>query len=225
MRITGVIPSFVKVWVSETIQTYAVPRSLRPLRARGDMTPEEVTAFHKAWGNPGFSADKDFLAQLLNFLGRGPVLECGTGATTLLANEMGLRHGFKTYSLEQDPGWAKFVRRFLNGSRAAQIIDTPLKDFGSYQWYEVHPHLPSHFALVICDGPYIDKSLGEPYYSAWRYGVLAWLKETGRTFDVLLFDDANDVRGPALLERWEREFAVKVETMKSSCGECAIVRP
>jgi hypothetical protein len=72
---------------------------------------------------------------------------------------------------------------------------------------------------------YIDKTLGEPAHSAWRFGVLPWLSQTGRTFDALLLDDVNDARGPALLERWQKEFGVTVERLVSPEGECAIVRP
>jgi hypothetical protein len=106
-----------------------------------------------------------------------------------------------------------------------EIIDAPLRNFGKYYWYDVRVKLPMHFALIVCDGPYIDVALGEPVYSAWRYGVMPWLKSTGRTYDFLLLDDVDDKRAPATLELWKREFGVKVESIKSEQGECAIIRP
>jgi hypothetical protein len=187
------------------------------------MTEEEVAVFHQAWGNTGFAADQSFLAELLRLLSSGPVLECGTGGTTLLANVMGLRNGFKTYCLEQDASWASEVARW--GLRSVRVLDAPLKNHGSYRWYEVQEALPKHFSLIVCDGPYIAKEHGQLHYSAWRYGLLPWLKETGRTFDVLLLDDVNDPRGPPTLERWKREFGISAERVASENGELAIIRP
>jgi len=188
------------------------------------MTESEVSAFHKAWGNEGFAADRTYLTQLLRLLksGSGPVLECGTGGTTLLANEMGVRQGFTTYCLEQEYSWAEALQW---RPQAVEVLDTPLRNFGEYHWYDVRAQLPSHFALVVCDGPRIDRALGEPHHPAWRYGVLPWLERTGRTYDALLLDDVDDSRAPAVLERWRREFGVKIECIRSGDGECAIIRP
>jgi hypothetical protein len=83
--------------------------------------------------------------------------------------------------------------------------------------------LPMHFALIICDGPYIDQGLGEPFFSAWRYGVLPWLRNHGRTFDTLLLDDVDDARALPVLEAWRSEFGVNVNRMRSEAGEIAIV--
>jgi hypothetical protein len=221
MRLARLVPVPVKGLIKDALRDSAIRRALKPMKVRGAMTPEEVVAFHKAWDNTGFSADPAFLGKLLELLTAGPVLECGTGGTTLLENLVGLRLGFKTYCLEQDRQWAQRVIEW--GIEAVKIIDAPLKNLGGYHWYDVRSPLPMHFALVVCDGPYIDVSLGEPSYSAWRYGVLRWFKETGRTFDALLFDDVNDKRGPALLERWQREFSIKVQRFPSEYREYAIV--
>jgi hypothetical protein len=223
MRITRIVPSPVRELLKNGLRLYRIRRALRPMQRNGTMTPAEIARFHKAWGNEGFSADKTFLAKLLELLEAGPLLECGTGATTLLENLAGLQKDFKTYCLEQDPEWARPVKEW--SPEAVEIIDAPLRNFGKYYWYDVRAKLPMHFALIVCDGPYIDVALGEPVYSAWRYGVMPWLKSTGRTYDYLLLDDVDDKRAPATLELWKREFGVKVESIKSEQGECAIIRP
>jgi len=223
------IPRALRKCAREYLHQRAVRRALKPLRANGKLTIAEIAAFHTAWGNVGFAADRDYLSHLLRLLStaNAPVLECGSGGTTLLANEIGLRRGFKIYSLEQDPEWAQPVQRALTGRSAVTIFDSPLRTFGGYHWYDVRQTLPlpAHFALVICDGPYISESLGEPSYSAWRYGVLPWFKQTDRTFDALLLDDVNDKRAPAILDRWKREFGIRVERFASDDGECAIIAP
>lgn len=225
MRLSNLVPNPVRAYLKNLRRDFDLRAALRPLRQKGRMTDGEVAAFHRAWGNEGFAADKDYLARLLTMLETGPVLECGTGGTTLLANVMGQRNGFSTYCLEQNPDWAKPVNRSLTLTSTVRVLDAPLRDFGEYHWYDPREVLPIHFALVICDGPYIDAALGEPFYSAWRYGVLPWLNSTGRTFDALLLDDVNDPRAPAILRRWESEFGVNVDRLSSSNGEYAIVTP
>jgi hypothetical protein len=225
MRLSNLIPQPVRGYLKNVRRDVELTATLRPLRDKGRMTDAEVAAFHKAWGNEGFAADKDYLARLLTMLESGPVLECGTGGTTLLANVMGQRNGFDTYCLEQNPEWARPVNRSLRHTSTVRVLDAPLRDFGGYHWYDAQEVLPMHFALVICDGPYIDAALGEPSYSAWRYGVLPWLHSTGRTFDALLLDDVNDPRAPATLNRWKSEFGVNVEGFVSADGECAIITP
>ena len=227
MTVTRLIPTPVRARLKEFLRQRAVRRALRPLRRNGTLTQPELANFARAWGNTGFAPDLDFLAQLLKLLDRGPVLECGSGGTTLLANELGTLRGYKTFSLEQDALWALPANRALRGSSATTILNTPLRSYGSYQWYDVHESdaLPMHFALIICDGPYIDPRLGEPFFSAWRYGLLPWLRDHGRTFDTLLLDDVNDPRGPPVLERWRNEFGVKPNRMRSELGEIAIVTP
>lgn len=218
------VPRPVRERIKESIRRLRVRRAPQEsFRTPGTMTGLEITGSRKAWGNDGFAADGTYLAQLLGALKSGsPVLACGTARTTGLVNDLGVRRGFKTYCLEQDPEWAEFARR---GLQAIAVINAPLLDRGFFYWYEVRCELPRHFALVICDGPFIDRSLGEPHYSAWRYGVLRWLKDTARTFDQLLLDDVDDPRAPGILERWEREFGVKVQRIASAEGELAIVTP
>jgi hypothetical protein len=223
MRLTRVVPKTVRAYLKDTQRDFKLWMTLMPLREKGRMTTAEVSAFHRAWGNEGFAADSDYLATLLTMLHAGPVLECGTGGTTLLASVMGQRNGFKTYCLEQNPDWAAPVNRYVRRSSTVQVLNAPLKTFGEYFWYDAPTDLPNHFALVICDGPYIDATLGDPAYSAWRYGVLPWFNGTGRTFDALLLDDVNDPRASAILRRWEEEFHVKAKRLSSAKGECAII--
>jgi hypothetical protein len=227
MRVTRLIPAAARTHLREAMRQRAVIRALRPLRRNGNLTQQELEIFARAWGNSGYVADNQYLTQLLQLLDRGPVLECGTGCTTLLADELGKQRGYEIYSLEQDAQWAVPASRALRDSRKTRILIAPLRSYGSHQWYAVpgQESLPMHFALVICDGPYLDWRLGEPFFSAWRYGVLPWLRDGGRTFDTLLLDDVDDPRAPAVLQRWREEFGVNTRTVKSAAGELAIVTP
>lgn len=210
-----------KAAVKGVLDRMSVRRMLRTLAAR-ELTEGEMRCFRSAFGNQGFSGDVDYLLAVMRSLRSGPVLECGTGVTTLLANILGRRHGFTTYSLEQSREWRRYVERYLGVNRTVEIIDAPLFRKADYLWYSAPLALPRHFSLIICDGPAV-YGVSEPYLSSWRYGVLPWLKESGRTFDTLLLDDVNEARGAPLLERWEREFGVECEIVGSDKGAYAII--
>jgi hypothetical protein len=226
-RLTKLVPAPLRTKIKAIWRDRAIESGLKPLRATGTMTEPQIAAFHKAWAAESFSADRTYIGQVIQLINANPnsVLECGTGATTLVANELGLRHGLKIYSLEQNLAWVHDMSR--RNLKAVTVIDAPLIKFSAgYQWYDVrHPSLPTHFSLVICDGPYIDVGLGEPVYSWWRYGVMPWLKNTSRTFDALLIDDVDHERAPAILDRWQSEFGVKIDRLASAAGRWAIVRP
>jgi hypothetical protein len=227
VRLTKLVPAPLRTKIKAVLRDRALESALKPLRASGTMTDPQIAILLKAWAEEGFSADRTYLGHIIQLMNADPssVLECGTGATTLVANELGLRHGVGIYSLEQSSAWVQDMTR--RNLKAVTIVDAPLKEFSTgYQWYDVrHPALPTHFSLVICDGPYIDIGLGEPVYSWWRYGVMPWLKDTSRTFDTLLIDDVDHERAPAILDRWQREFGVKIERLASAAGRWAIVRP
>jgi len=226
VRLTKLVPAPLRAKIKTFLRDRAIESALKPLRTTGTMTDPQIAAFHKAWSNESFSADRAYLGHIIQLMNANPnsVLECGTGATTLVANELGIRHRSKIYSLEQNLAWVQdMTKRSLE---AVTIIDAPLKQISTgYQWYDIrYPSLPMHFSLVICDGPFIDVSLGEPVFSGWRYGLMPWLKNTNRTFDALLLDDVDDKRAPAILERWQREFGVKIDRL-SSDGRWALIRP
>jgi hypothetical protein len=54
---------------------------------------QQLLAFRRAWSNEGFSADVRYLAETIRLIEKhgGPVLECGTGASSLIAGILGER--------------------------------------------------------------------------------------------------------------------------------------
>jgi hypothetical protein len=230
--VKAMIPTSLRSEIRAKQQDWALRKAIRPLREAGWLTDEELEAFHTAWGNKGFSADKRYIAEAIRLINlhKGPVLECGTGATTIVAAVLAERFGFEVYSLEQDPSWATAARRALrfNKLERVHILDTPLKDFGGYLWYDSERvTLPKRFGLVICDGPYIDKAHGEQIFSQWRYGVLPYMQRTGRTFEVLLLDDMDDPyqRAYPVTRTWSQRFGVSVQVTTEKEGAFALVAP
>lgn len=222
------MPGSARNAIRSTRERRRLNRALKPLASHGFFTDQEIAEFRSAWGNEGFSADRAYIAEVMRILIEQPghVLECGTGATTMLSGILAERNGFSVYSMEQDPEWTTKIKGILNdhGIRRVRILDGPLARTDDYAWYDVpQVAIPMHFSVVICDGPYIAKEWGSEIYENWRYGILPWMKRTGRTFDVLILDDVDEPRSVPVIERWRREFGVSVQIINSGNGMHALI--
>lgn len=223
------IPAPARRALKQGLEDRRLDRAIARFRRTGAFAPAELHEFWAAWGNEGFSADRRFLAETTRLISLHPgdVLECGTGATTLIAAMLAERHGFHVYSLEQDVAWSVRAMRALERNRLTRVtvLDAPLTAYGDYMWYGADSlALPKQFGVVICDGPFIAEALGEPIYSSWRYGVLPFFERTERSYQVLLLDDANDARAPRVMDRWKRQFGIETEITRSQEGDFAVVR-
>lgn len=223
------IPAAARRALRQSLADRRLDRAIARFRRTGGFAPGELHEFWAAWGNEGFSADQRFLAEThrLIRLHPGDVLECGTGATTLIGAMLAERHGFHVYSLEQDAAWSIRAMRTLERNRLTRVtvLDAPLTAYGDYMWYSADAlALPKQFGVVICDGPFIAEALGEPSYSGWRYGVLPYFKRTARSYQVLLLDDANDARAPRVMDRWKEQFGIDTEITRTQEGDFAIIR-
>lgn len=123
----------------------------RVLRRDGP-TDEAVQRLHRGWSNRGFAATPELLREVgERARGATAVLECGSGATSLLLGALGA----PTWTLEHEPRWAQRVARHLRlvrgGSVRLQVA--PLVPVGRADWYPVPDDLPARLDLVVCDGP------------------------------------------------------------------------
>jgi hypothetical protein len=160
-----------------------------------------------AWGNVGFTANVWFLQAVLDYAGfePGPILECGSGLTTVLLALTAQPH--QVWSLEHEAEWQHYVQRRLRfAGTGANVLLTPLASFGQFQWYRIPAAMPKEFRLVICDGPQGTTPGG-------RYGLLPLLRERLPHGTVILLDDAQRLSEQAVLNRWHEEagwrFAIK----------------
>src|SRR5438132_12465263 len=136
-------------------------RAMRRLVARPPgTTPERrlLDELRSAWDNEGFTADLDYLAEVARLAAAtpGPVLECGSGLTTLLLGALAGRRGVEVWSLEHDADWRRRVSVALREHIAGQVYLwlSPLTDYGEFDWYAAPlPLMPDAFRLVVCDGP------------------------------------------------------------------------
>jgi hypothetical protein len=135
------------------------------------------------WGNESFSALPEYLDAVAAY-GRsatGPVLECGSGLTTLVLAAVGA----DVWTLEHDEQWFRTVRDQLQRlGMGVHLRLAPLRNYGQFDWYDVEPEQFPVFSLVVCDGPPGDTRGG-------RYGLLSVLEDRLVGGCVVLLDDAD----------------------------------
>jgi len=183
-------------------------------------TRPAVALLRFAWNNDSFSADVDYLLAVAGAASRaeGPILECGSGITTLLIGLIAQRRGVRVFTLEHEAQWQAAAERMLKQSnvRSVRVIHAPLRSYGDYDWYTIPQELPQ-FSLVICDGP----------PGATRGGRYGLLPVVGRCFTeecTVLLDDAERPEEKAILDRWRAQFGFQSSFGTSSTGDYAVVK-
>ena len=175
-----------------------------------DPTEKDLKNLIYGWGNLGFGASWEYLAACVKLAREadGPILECGSGLSTLLLGIEASRHGNSVYTLEHIPFWGQKIQAVLNAHRiySVSLHVAPLRDYGEYHWYDpTTAKMPSsEFSLVICDGP-PSKTPGG------RYGLLPQMFSRLSPQGVISLDDAHRPPEQAILARWAEEFGLTFE--------------
>jgi predicted O-methyltransferase YrrM len=161
------------------------------------------------------------LAALVSQLdgGRREIVECGSGVSTIvLARALRASEG-RLHSLEHDPGWATFVRSWLEREgleRVATVIEAPLRPhplaLDGTGWYEqaALARLPRDgIELLLVDGP----PAGEPGLGRSRYPALPALAERLVDGAMVVLDDVDRSGEAEVLAAWERETEFRFERL------------
>lgn len=154
------------------------------------------------WANDVWGADPDYLMLIAEHAVRadGPILECGSGVSTLVA---AAHASGEVWALEHMPAWARRVQQSADGrGLRVRVCRVDLVDYGGFDWYQLPDVLPDRFGLVICDGPPADTRGG-------RFGLLPALGDrlAGAT---ILLDDAHRSGERSMVRRWCREFGAEL---------------
>jgi hypothetical protein len=162
------------------------------------------------WGNEGFAAQTDYLEEVCKHGAQtnGPILECGSGLTSVMLGLLAGRRGVQTWSLEHVPEWGARVMNMLERFEIpnVQICSAPLRSFGEFEWYSAPlMEMPNEFQLVICDGP-PGATVGG------RYGLLPVIGERLPAGSVILLDDASRPGEVAALQRWASGTKLQVSS-------------
>ena len=176
--------------------------------AIGELPADQFAALSYGWGNEGFSAETGFLSAVVRRAAAvsGPILECGSGLSTVLLSIATRETRGEVWSLENDAHWAERVRKALREERAkaSYVENAPLKNYGEFDWYSPDfARLPRQFSLVVCDGPPGDTHGG-------RSGLVPVMREYLAPGCVILIDDAERYAERTMAERWARELNAKL---------------
>jgi hypothetical protein len=159
------------------------------------------------WGNEGFASGADYLAAAAEgaLETPGPVLECGSGLTTLVLAAVGQATGKEVLALEAQEMWYLHVRAMLDRFGLPAIVRlAPLRDYGDFDWYDVDPRAMPRFTLVVCDGP-SGRTRGG------RYGLLPVLGDHLGDRATILLDDLDRPGEQEVVQRWQRRKPMQTE--------------
>ena len=162
--------------------------------------PALLSELVQGWGNT-WSAQHEFLAACLQHVREteGPVLECGSGLSTVLIGAVAQARGIRVYSLEHEPAWATRVQKSLHKYRiySVNMCVAPIRSYGDFDWYAL-PSLqtiPPRLSLAICDGPPGGTRGG-------RYGLVPVMLEKLREDCVILLDHGARDDERSIAARW-----------------------
>ncbi len=171
------------------------------------------------WDNDSFAADASYLETVAAraALAKGPILECGSGVSTIVLAAMKLSH--RVISLEHNPAWLSMLRLRIEqlGLSSPGLTFAPLKSYGEFDWYELPSSLPTRFSLVICDGP-------PGTVRGGRYGLAPLLGDRLEPGATIVLDDAEREQERQILSLWEKQFLWRPHIEHSAAGALAIIQ-
>lgn len=224
--IKRIIPKYIKKHLREAHRRYVFDRSIKEFAAlkKGSLPQSGLLSnLVYGWGNEGYSAETEYLSSLTEraLNARGPILECGSGLSTVLLGLIAKRTGNPVWTLEHHPEWAERVQSVVTGLGldSVQLCVAPLRNFQEFDWYDVPlEKMPANFQLVICDGPPGDTRGG-------RYGMLRVMHDFLSPGCTILLDDAAREDERATLDKWAQELGSSFEIEGSGKPYAVLVVP
>ena len=199
------VPSLIWQFLRARHRAHCFPRAMRCLIADPDSALSQgsraIDNLRYGWDNEGWAAWDEYQKACGREVrdSAGPILECGSGLSTLVAGVLAQHHEKTIWCLEHNPMWAARVQRRLDdyGISSVRVCVKPLRDYGDFTWYEPPlAEMPETFALVLCDGPPADLTPGG------RSGMLPVMHERLTPDCVIMMDDAAREHETALAKQW-----------------------
>lgn len=175
------------------------------------------------WDNGTWSAGEEYLLTCLKTALKtdGPILECGSGLTTIVIGAMAQKLGKIVYSLEHMETWGEKVTKYLRkyDIDSVGLSVNRLHDYGDFSWYSPpFDRLPDRFSLVVCDSPPGDTPGG-------RYGLLPIMRSRLAPGCTILLDDIAREDEQAIATRWIKDLNAEYEIQGSNKPFIQIVAP
>jgi hypothetical protein len=186
-------------------RSFRLTRALRSLKRQPRGSSRTWQDLVYGWGNEDFSARPTYLDAVAAaaLTQDGPILECGSGITTLLLATVARHTGSSVWSFENDSASFRSVQAALDRfGLTAHVLLAPLRDYGAFDWYDVQPTELPQFSLVVCDGPPGSTRGG-------RYGLVPVLSDRLASGCTILLEDAGRSSEREVLHRWMTEAHVR----------------
>jgi predicted O-methyltransferase YrrM len=214
------IPAQIKRPIRNALLKYILGRALREFAelAPGEVPSRELLRkLRLGWDNRAWDAKLDYVEEIARrvVVSKGPVLECGSGLSTLVIGYLVGKQQREVWSLEHHPEWHERISGAIQRYHVpgVRLCHAPMRDYEGFRWYDPPlATLPAKFNLVVCDGP-----------PGGRYGLLPVLGDLLERGAVILFDDARMPGQPEVLERWAAESGVHVEMRETDEVSFALV--
>lgn len=171
----------------------------------GDASAEIFFKLAKAWGNPNTpEVDALIACYELARVASGPILETGSGLTTLI---MAIANpAVQVHCLEHEPIWGSRTKYLLaiHGIKNVTVHYGDLKEYADGKWYDIATLPRENFSLALCDGPprkisnrsILYKELGDQMKNA-----------------VVLMDDADDEAAVTPIREWAKGHGRDVKVL------------
>jgi hypothetical protein len=188
-----------------------VSNRLRTAIERDNICRFDIFLLAIAWGNIGYAAGISYLRHVGERVlkSKGPILECGSGATTLLIASLTQTEQRQFVVFEHNLEWYRYLQKVLDtlGFHHVKLIHAPLVDYGNYRWYHSpRMNLQHPFELVICDGP-------PGTIPGGRYGLLPIMGEQLSTNCLILLDDTHRKAERHIISSWRQQRCLKFSRM------------
>ena len=191
---------------SSALQRWLLDLTVRALRNTPRTRLPSVPAlmlFAAAWGNYGYSGTVRLLRHICRTMRRRTgveILECGSGASTVLMGILAERYNCRVISLEHNATWASHMQALLSRYRLgrAQVLHAPLRPYAGadYVWYTWPTTLSEKvFSVVVCDGPPARTPGG-------RFGLLPVVDSSLADDCLIILDDTQRLCEQQAIARW-----------------------
>lgn len=205
------IQNFLRKNLRRIIFYYSMRKFLKNPSAIVDPENKILSQLIYGWGNQGFSANKEYMAACIRNVKNteGPILECGSGLSTLLASIVAHSKGNKYIALENNKKWADKISNTLAkyGIKTTIVKYTPIANYGKFDWYDISSvSIPDNVSLVICDGPPGRTKGG-------RYGLVPLLKTHFARDCTILLDDVVRHEELSIANKWKDELGAKLNIL------------
>lgn len=224
IKLRRLVPAPLKRAVKEKLLEWKLKRAVDRVRRLplGQVpSAEMLLELQAGWSNEGFAARTDYLeavAKIAVTTSR-PILECGSGLTSILLGLLAGRRGVKTHSLEHTLEWRARINASLKKLQIpqVQVSSAPLREYDGFTWYDPPlAALPKEFGLVICDGP-PGSTPGN------RYGLMPVLGGRLPPGSIILLDDSERAGEAEVLRRWAAETPITVSRRETPTGSFAVI--